>query len=282
MTGRGAGSMTVIERTELAGLAAVVTGGGHGLGLAMTRALAAAGATVVVADLSDENLADLEANTDGDVVGVHADVAVENDIDRVVATALERCGRIDVVINNAGMNATVLRPDAATNPIMFWDLAPDDFRRFLGVHTVAHLTLARAAVPHMLRQGWGRVVSVTTSHITMLGRGRACYGPPKAASEALVAVMAHDLAGTPVTANVLIPGGPAATHGDGGAHDASTLLLPEVMGPPAVWLASRASDGVTGRRFQACFWEPGRTDAENVARSSSPVAWPAEPVNRRS
>jgi len=247
----------------------------------MTRALSDAGAGVCVADLSEENLASLDSAALTDVVGVHADVSSEQDIDRLVATCVEQFGHIDVVINNAGMNATVLRADAATNPIMFWDLEPEDFRWFLGVHTVAHQMLARAATPLMLAQGWGRLISVTTSHITMLGRGRAMYGPPKAASEALVAVMAHDLAGTPVTANVLIPGGPAATHGDAGSDRAHTLILPEVMGPPAVWLASRSSDGISGRRFQACHWDPAASDLENVVQSSSPVAWPAEPVNRR-
>ena len=107
----------------------------------------------------------------------------------------------------------------------------------------------------MMERGWGRIVNVTTSFVTMLGRGRAAYGPPKAASEALVSVMASDLAGSGVTANVLIPGGAAATHPETERADAANLIPPEVMGPPAVFLASRASDGITARRFQACFWD---------------------------
>ncbi len=124
-------------------------------------------------------------------------------------------------------------------------------------------------------------MNVTTSFVTMLGRGRAAYGPPKAASEALVSVMASDLAGSGVTANVLIPGGAAATHPETERADAANLIPPEVMGPPAVFLASRASDGITARRFQACFWDPSESDAVNVARSAAPVAWPAPPSNRR-
>ena len=67
--------------------------------------------------------------------------------------------------------------------------------------------MARAAVGHMLAQGWGRIIGVTTSVDTMYREGMCPYGPSKAAHEALVALMARELEGTGVTANVLIPGG---------------------------------------------------------------------------
>jgi len=262
---------------DVAGRTAVVTGGGHGLGRVMALALARAGAAVVVPDISPEHLRALLAEEPA-IIGVRADVAEEADVRRVVDTAIGETGRLDVVVNNAGISPAAIRADAATNPVLFWELTGEEFRRFLGVHTVAPLLMASAALPHMRARDWGRIVNVTTSHVTMLGRGRAAYGPPKAASEALVAVMAHDLEGSGVTANVLIPGGAAATHPEREGTSARNLIDPEVMGPPAVFLASSDADGITARRFQACLWDPDRSDAQNVASSAAPVAWPAAPT----
>src|SRR3546814_2365602 len=82
------------------------------------------------------------------------------------------------------------------------------------------------------------------------------YGALKASLEAASAVWAAELDGTGVTVNVLVPGGPADTAfiADGSGMDRTTMLRPEVMGPPAAWLASAAADGVTGKRIVAAFW----------------------------
>src|SRR5688572_19376324 len=115
--------------------------------------------------------------------------------------------------------------------------------------------MARAAVPHFMAQGWGRIIGVTTSLDTMIrGRGSP-YGVTKAAHEAFIAIMAQDLAGTGVTANVLIPGGAALTGGTPPGREHPGLLPAEVMQAPAVWLASEESDGFTGRRIIAHNWD---------------------------
>ena len=83
--------------------------------------------------------------------------------------------------------------------VHIWEITPDQWRRFVAVHTTAPLALANAVVPEMMREGWGRIINVTTSLGTMLNAGSPTYGPFKAALEALSAIMAKDLDGTGVT-----------------------------------------------------------------------------------
>jgi NAD(P)-dependent dehydrogenase (short-subunit alcohol dehydrogenase family) len=124
-----------------------------------------------------------------------------------VTAALERFGRIDVLVNNAGIGQASVRADQRRNPIRFWEATPDQWSRFLSVNATAPIMMARAVVPHMLRARQGRVVTVTTSLGTMVRAGYLLYGASKAAAESATAILAADLAGTGVTANVLVPGG---------------------------------------------------------------------------
>src|SRR5258708_5409893 len=112
------------------------------------------------------------------------------------------------------------------------------------------LTLANAVVPEMMREGWGRIVNVTTSLGTMLNAGSPTYGPSKAALEVLSAIMAKALDGPGVTGNVLVPGEVTDTPmiSDEAGFDRAELIQPEVMVPPLLWLVSdarRESDGST-------------------------------------
>ena len=94
-----------------------------------------------------------------------------------------RFGRIDILVNNAGIGPGSIRPDSRQRPLKFWEITPDQWRRFVAVHTTAPLALTNAVVPEMMRQGWGRIVNVTTSLGTMLNAGSPTYGPSKAALE---------------------------------------------------------------------------------------------------
>jgi NAD(P)-dependent dehydrogenase (short-subunit alcohol dehydrogenase family) len=128
----------------------------------------------------------------------------------------------------------------------------------------------------MLKQKWGRIVGVTTSLDTMYRKGMTPYGPSKAGHEAFIATIAQELEGTGVTANVLVPGGPADTNliPQGTPIDRSKLLRPEIMGPPAVWLATSEADGVNGRRFIAYHWDERIPLAKRLEKASAPAAWP--------
>jgi len=118
--------------------------------------------------------------------------------------------------------------------------------------------MARAAVPHLLRAGRGRIVNISMNHDTMRRRGFSPYGPSKAALESETIIWAQDLEGTGVTVNALLPGGATATGMiPPGLPDAvrATLLEPEIIVAPLLWLVSADADGINGRRLLANRWD---------------------------
>ena len=128
--------------------------------------------------------------------------------------------------------------------------------------------MTRAVVPHFLAQGWGRIIGVTTSLNTMYNPGGTPYGPSKAAHEALIAMAARELEGTGVTVNVLVPGGMSNTNliPDEAVHSRESMIQPEVMRAPVVWLASEASDGINGQRFIGYYWDESLPLEERIQR----------------
>lgn len=107
----------------------------------------------------------------------------------------------------------------------------------------------------------------------MMAPAFIAYGMSKACDEAYAAALAASLHGTGVTANVLLPGGPVATRMADPAGTAKGLLPPDVMTPPILWLASDASDQITGRRFIAARWNSALTDAQAAQAADAPAAW---------
>ena len=106
-------------------------------------------------------------------------------------------------------------------------------------------------------------------------KGSGAYGPSKAASEANTCVMSQDLEGTGVTANVLVPGGPANTRmiPDTSGFERDNLIQPTVMVAPSIWLASDASAEINGMRFLAALWDPDASSESNVETAGATVAW---------
>ncbi len=199
---------------------AVVTGGGRGLGRAMTLGLARAGARVIAAAHIAEDMAALEAETDGTalagrVVPILADLRRPADCDRVIAAAEDRFGALDVLVNNAGLTFTYISPDRFRRPDTprFYEASDEIVQTVMDTNYVAADQMARRAAPGMVRRGWGRIISVTTMLETMHREGSSPYGPSKAALEMASEIWAKDLAGTGVTVNVLNPGGGANTPG---------------------------------------------------------------------
>jgi NAD(P)-dependent dehydrogenase (short-subunit alcohol dehydrogenase family) len=251
--------------------AAIVTGAASGLGRAMALGLGQAGFDVLAVDRNEATLASLSGRG---VQPFAADLAQSESFDRIVQAALERFGRIDVLVNNAGIGQASIRADARREPIRFWQVTPEQWSRFLTVNATAPIMLARAVVPHMLAAGRGRIVTVTTSLGTMVREGYLLYGASKAAAEAAMAVLAADLAGTGVTSNVLVPGGVTNTAlvGDH-AGDRDRMLQPEVMVPPLLWLVSDAADGVNARRFIGADWDSSLPPDQAAAKAGAPIAW---------
>jgi NAD(P)-dependent dehydrogenase (short-subunit alcohol dehydrogenase family) len=258
---------------------AVVTGAAGGIGRGMTRALVAAGIRVAGVDRDREPLEALAANAReqgkaADLLTVQTDLTGDSAAEEITKAVRDRFGRIDILVNNAGIGPGTIRPDSWQRPLKFWEITPDQWRRFVAVHTTAPLALTNAVVPEMMRQGWGRIVNVTTSLGTMINPGFPTYGPSKAALEALSAIMAKDLDGTGVTVNVLVPGGITNTPmvSESG-FDRAKMIQPEVMAPPLLWLVSDAAGKVTGRRFLGVHWDPTLPPEEAAEKAGAPVAW---------
>ena len=259
---------------------AIVTGAAGGIGRAMTQGLLAAGTRVAGVDRDREPLEALAASVreqgkSADLLTIQADLTSDSATEEISRTTRDRFGRIDILVNNAGIGPGSIRPDSWQRPLKFWEITPDQWRRFVAVHTTAPLALTNAVVPEMMRQGWGRIVNVTTSLGTMLNAGSPTYGPSKAALEALSAIMAKDLDGTGVTVNVLVPGGVTNTRmiSDEAGFDRTRLIQPGVMAPPLVWLVSDAAQKVTGRRFLAIHWDTNLPPEQAAEKAGAPVAW---------
>jgi NAD(P)-dependent dehydrogenase (short-subunit alcohol dehydrogenase family) len=150
------------------------------------------------------------------------------------------------------------------------------WRRFMEVNVTGFFVMTNAALPILRKAGWGRIVTVTTSLDTMIAGGATGYGGAKAALEATMATLAHDLEGSGVTANVLVPGGPVNTpmFHDDGSIPRDAFIQPEVMLPPLTWLLSRTSDAISGRRFIAARWDASLEPAEAAEQAGAPAAWP--------
>ena len=239
---------------RLTGTRAVVTGATSGLGKAMAEALVAAGARVAVTS-RERSRADAAAAALGpEAVGIELDVRDEASVHAGADEVYERLGGVDVLVNNAGIGMRTVNPRFLTSPQPFWAVEPRGFSDVLETKVTGCFLVARDVVPRMLAAGGGRVITISMNQQTMIRRGFVPYGPAGAAVEALARVMAADLAGTPVTANVLLPGGATATGmlpDDVSPETKATLLDPAIMGPPIVWLASGEAEGVHDERIIA-------------------------------
>ena len=264
---------------QLDGKVALVTGAGSPIGMGRVIALAMlhAGARVAMLDINDEWLQRTvnearEIAGDAAVSTLVADTSGWDEAQRAVQSTVDTHGRLDILVNLAGVHHRTLLPPSARPP-RFWEQPVEVWERMIAVNSTGPFLMARAAVPGMIENGWGRVIGVTTSLNTMTRN--IPYGPSKATHEAMVAAMARELEGTGVTANALLPGGGTNTMfvDRDPSRDFAALVQPEVMGPPSVWLASEESEGFNGMRIIANDWDPDLGVQENLRRSSATAAW---------
>lgn len=259
----------------------LVTGAANGLGAASAIGLAEAGARVVLCDRDPDGL-----RVTGDRIAARwgaervrtalADVTVESEVVDAVRLATDAFGRIDILLNNAGTGAQIVRRDFISVPLKSWDVSVEQWRRIIEVNAIAPFTFARAVIPAMMARGWGRIINVTTTWETMLRPGFASYGPSKAALESMAHAMTQELKGSGVTVNNVQPGGPVDTAQvpDDIGVPREQLLRPEVMVPVLRWLCSAQADAVTGHRFTAALWPATMPDVDAMAAATEPIAWP--------
>ncbi len=246
--------MTAPQLFDLSGKVAIVTGSTKGIGRAAAQGLAEAGAAVVVSsrkqDLCDAVAADIAAATGRDVLGLACHVGDWDAIPGFVDSVVERFGRIDILINNAGI--TPAREGPAEIDIAVW-------RKIFSVNLEGPLRMSQCVLPHLRLQGGGSIVNIA-SMAAYSGGGLVCaYGASKAALVNLTKSQAQDWAKWNVRVNVLSPGPflsemvEGAASFDPGFKDqiAGATLQQRIADPaeivgPVLYLASDASSFVTG------------------------------------
>jgi 3-oxoacyl-[acyl-carrier protein] reductase len=238
--------------TPLSGRTAVVTGAGAGLGRAEALALATAGANVVVNDMgpaAEDVVAEIEQIGTG-AVAVMGDVSDWSLGERMVATAVERFGSLDIVVNNAGV----------TRDTMLFNLDESQWDTVIGVHLKGHAALSRAAAVHWRNAEkqaggpvYGRIVNTSSEAFLFGPAGQPNYAAAKAGITALTLSSAQGLARYGVTANAICPRARTEMTADVFDVDPNAneldILAPERVATFVSWLASPAAATVNGQVF---------------------------------
>ena len=270
---------------------AIVTGGLRGLGRAMAFGLARVGYNIVAVGHIDADIVEVEAEAvsakpDGQILPLVADLRRPADCDHVVAIALSRFGRVEVLVNNAGLTVTTIDPARfrRAEPQKFWQVPDDIVRAVIETNYVAADQMARRVAPLMVEQGWGRIVNVTTKLDTMNRIGTHPYGAAKAALEMATEVWAKEVESTGLTINIVNPGAGANTPGMAEEMRAMSregraprLVEPDEMVPPLLYVVSREADKVNGWRFDANLWDPSLPPAEAARRAGRPAGFELHP-----
>jgi 3-oxoacyl-[acyl-carrier protein] reductase len=267
-------------KKSLEGKVVILTGGGGGMGSAMTLGLIADGARVVAIDIRQDRLDAVVKKasgigSEGSMLALLADITRPEECERIVDAVLCRFGAVQMLVNNAGVGMQTIRSDYMNEPVRFWEADPDRWQALMDVNWKGAFLMSRVVTPHLIQNGWGRIVNVTTSLDTMFRRCYTPYGMSKAALEAATASWAKDLENTGVTVNVLVPGGPTNTTfiPEKAPFNRSALIQPGVMVAPIRWLASNASDGMTGCRFIGKDWDLSLPPDEAAKKVCTPAAW---------
>lgn len=236
--------------SALEGKVAIVTGGAKGIGESIAKGLAAAGARIVIADLQGAEEA-AQAYPDG--VGLTVDVSSEDDVARMAAETVERCGHVDVLVNNAGLYASLaMRP--------FEQIPADEWRQVMDVNVLSMFLTCRAVVPHMREQGGGRIVNISSGTPFRGVPFLLHYVTSKGAIVALTRALAKELGGDEILVNCVAPGftmsagvqeHPEVVEALGQVSVSARTLrrdqVPEDVVGAVVFLAGPGADFITGQ-----------------------------------
>ena len=223
----------------------LITGASQGLGRALALAFAREGARVVVNARSEESVRPVAGEVEdagAEVLAVAADVSKGADVERLVGESVERFGKIDVLVNNAGL----LGPRVAIE-----DYPEEEWRRIIDANLTGPFLVSRAAIPYLSD---GASIINVVSGVSVEGRAEwGAYSVSKFGMEGLNQILAAELAERGVRVNAVDPGGMrtemrAAAYPE---EDPQTRITPEENTAVFLYLASDESKGVTGERFKA-------------------------------
>src|SRR3712207_3650648 len=224
---------------------ALVTGASQGLGRALALACAREGARIVINARNEESIGPIAEEVESagaEVLALAADVSKSSDVERMVGAAVERFGKIDVLVNNAGL----LGPRVAIA-----EYPEEEWHRVIDANLTGPFLVAKAVIPHMPEGG--SIVNVV-SGVSVEGRAEwGAYSVSKFGVEGLTQILASELQDRGIRVNAVDPGGMrtemrAAAYPE---EDPMTRITPEENTDVFVYLASDDSRGVTGRRFKA-------------------------------
>ena len=241
------------KSTALAGRAAVVTGAGAGLGRSEALTLAAHGAQVVVNDVgpaADDVVAEIKA-AGGEAVAVVGDVGDWSIGDRLVAAAVQSFGRLDIVVNNAGL----------VRDRMLFNITESDWDDVIRVHLKGHAAVSRAAAAHWRQQSkaagapvYGRIINTSSEAFLFGSPAQPNYAAAKAGITALTLATARGLSRYGVRANAICPRARTAMTAqvfgaDPGGTGRPDILAPERVATFVSFLAAPAAGGINGQVF---------------------------------
>jgi 3-oxoacyl-[acyl-carrier protein] reductase len=229
---------------SVAGKIIVITGAARGIGQALSIDFSKDGARVIGFDISQAGLAETKAQCGINMLTVAGDVTVEKDVDRLVAVTMERFGRIDVLVNNAGIS------DRARFP----EIRFEEWARVIQVNLIGAALCLHRVLPFMLEKRTGRVINMVSRGAESTATANTAYSASKAGLVSLtknVAASIDKRQYPDVLVNGLIPGPTrTAIWGDDIPEERKQAMqLPEVVYPHAKYLAELPAGGPTGRIF---------------------------------
>ncbi len=272
----------------------IVTGGLRGLGRAMAVGLASQSHDVLAVGHLAQDVEAIRAEAANKSWEEHFKPLVEDlrnpaACDRTVEAALKKFGRIDGLVNNAGLTFTYVSASLGGRVQLpkFWEIEDRVVQDVMNTNYIAASQMASRVAAMLIKQGWGRIINVTTKLETMNRPGATPYGSSKAALEMASEVWAKDVAGTPLTVNILNPG--VGAHTDGVASETrqasrdgklSRFIEPEEMVPPLLWLISPSADSVNGMRFDANAWDTSVPPDEAALKCGRPAGFEIKSSDR--
>lgn len=252
--------MARVNAIDLEGKTVLMTGADRGLGRAMSLGLAEQGARVVLASPVIDGLKQVAAEIEK-IAGPGRALAVKTDItdlascENCLRASIGEFGALHVLVNNARrLRRDAGKADQVGHPL-FWETDPQLYRETVEVNVSGTFFMTRTVTPYFLKQGYGKIINLTTSIRNFYSRRQSPYGVTKAAIDASTYIWAQDLKGTGVTVNALLPGGACDTGDMNRDSVPDRNLLPvDVMNPVLMWLCSSRSDGATGWRYNGSLW----------------------------
>lgn len=191
--------MNDFSNGSLDGRVVVITGAGQGIGRATAKAMAAAGALPVIAEIDDDKGQSVAREIGNRAMAVRTDVADPASLDAMVKTVLDAHGKVDVLINNAAIFSTLdMRP--------FWEIPLEEWDAVLRVNVTGCFLAARAVVETMRAAKFGRIINFSSAAVTMGRPNYTHYTTSKAALIGMTRSMARELGPDGVTVNAVMPG----------------------------------------------------------------------------